>query len=115
MDALSEASSDIYMSAEELLEELNFQKAVLATIDDDVVNKDETIANIKDEIARLKRRLQDLRGGRAPSQLGTSTSSNHQPSSMQLSTASNDDDPFADPISATGKSGFITIICFPQN
>lgn len=92
------------MSPEELAEEINFQIALLATINDEVPDKDEAIAEIKKEINSLKRRLQGIRGksGRSSSQLGVFTS-NPQPSSLHMATSSNDDDPFTDTTSTAGR------------
>jgi hypothetical protein len=56
------SSPDVYISAEELVDELSFQKTLLFSLDDMTEGRRQAEANIKAEISRLEARLRAVRG-----------------------------------------------------
>ena len=73
------------MSAEELAEEIEYQRVLLQSLDDSVEDREQAEAEIAAEIKRLERRLKALRAG------------HHNPiiSTSEDMRAAFDDDPFA--------------------
>jgi hypothetical protein len=79
------SSPEVYMSAEELAEEIEYQRVLLQSLDDSVEDREQAEAEIAAEIKRLERRLKALRAG------------HHNPiiSASEDMRAAFDDDPFA--------------------
>ena len=57
------SSPEVYMSAEELAEEIEYQKVLLLSLDVNVEYRKEAEAEIKGEIKSLEKRLKALRAG----------------------------------------------------
>jgi phage shock protein A len=54
-------SPEVYMSKDELVEELELQRVILSSIDQSVADRQEAEAIVKTEISRLEQRLHDIR------------------------------------------------------
>ncbi len=89
------------MSAEELAEEIEYQRVLLLSLDDNVVNREEAEMEIKAEIRGLERKLKALKQGQ------------HNPiASTSFNVPStHDDDPFAsfDLNTATSKHHYFLV------
>lgn len=55
---------EVYVSPEELAEELAFQNTLLLTLDSTVEDRDQIEANVKEEIAIIEAKLRALRGNK---------------------------------------------------
>jgi hypothetical protein len=63
MDSSPAADSpDVYMTIDELVDEIQYQKTLLLSIDDTVEDRHEAEAQVKAEIRRLDRQLQAMKG-----------------------------------------------------
>lgn len=73
MDSSAVALSDIYMSAEELAEEIEYQNVLLLSLDDTATeNRELAEAEIKAEIRKLERQLKALKQGQHGAMTDTS-------------------------------------------
>ena len=72
------------MSAEEIADEIEYQRVLLLSLDDSVAGREQAEAAIKAEIQKLERQLKALRQGQHGSMASTSGNMSH----------TYDDDPF---------------------
>ena len=96
MDFTGGDSSDVYMSIEELSEEITFQKIILRSIDDATLDREQAEANVKAEIRGLESRVRALkqnRSGKHAPAPGHATSVVNKNGSMEDPFG---DDPFQD-------------------
>jgi hypothetical protein len=85
MNSSAAPSPEVYMSAEEIADEIQYQRVLLVSLDDSVAGRDQAEASIKAEIQKLEKQLKALRQGQHGSMASTL---GHVPHTY-------DDDPFA--------------------
>jgi hypothetical protein len=84
MNSSAAASPEVYMSTEEIADEIEYQRVLLLSLDDSVAGWDQAEAAITAEIQKLERQLKALRQGQHGSITSTSRNMSH----------TYDDDPF---------------------
>jgi hypothetical protein len=84
MNSSAAASPEVYMSTEEIADEIEYQRVLLLSLDDSVAGRDQAEAAIMAEIQKLERQLKALRQGQHGSITSTSGNVSH----------TYDDDPF---------------------
>ncbi|KAI9743819.1 MAG: hypothetical protein M1818_002553 [Claussenomyces sp. TS43310] len=94
MDSPFDDSSEVYTSAAELLEEIEFQKVLLRSLDNTIDDKESTETEIKAEIRGLERQLRTLKEKQQKQTIRSSSHAfpNHRASPTALPFA--DEDPF---------------------
>jgi hypothetical protein len=84
MNSSAAASPEVYMSAEELADEIQYQRVLFLSLEDNVPDREEAEAAIKAEIRKLEKQLKALRQGQQNSIASNSGNMSHM----------YDDDPF---------------------
>jgi chromosome segregation ATPase len=109
MASYDDASNEVYMSVEEIEEELTVQRIMLSSMDDSCQNRDEAEAEVKAEIRELERQLRSLKQ-KKPTQNFTS----HRIASANGTTLQ--DDPFAEDVFSYSSKCYIVLpsLCFAE-
>jgi hypothetical protein len=84
MNSSAAASPEVYMSAEELADEIQYQRVLFLSLEDTVPDREQAEAAIKAEIRKLEKQLKALRQGQHDSIASNSGNMSH----------TYDDDPF---------------------
>jgi hypothetical protein len=89
MNSSAAASPEVYMSAEELADEIQYQRVLLLSLEDTVPYREQAEAAIKAEIRNLEKQLKALRQGRYDTMASNSGNMSH----------TYEDDPFGPTVS----------------